>query len=421
MQNLRTLALLAVGAFVIAAIYAGAVGDKGVEIDLKTEDGRAVSHVTEGKRGEFRFQDEDVMLEADWRGDFTLTATGDDIATLDSKLSIKLEENAESEKAVFEHHRDEVRKRYFQNGEEKDDKESIDDGASRLFVRFLRVSGLEATERVDALLESGDTPAVLSEISALESDLAIRRYVLALSERKSLSSDDLAQLASSLKGIKGDQDLRLALGGLLANQTADAQSMSLLLQAAQGMESSHDIRKLLESAAATSIDDDALRMALQLYARIEGDHDLRKGAEALLETEDLSPTQKSLVLLAAVQRIESDRDIRVLLEETAMDLPTSAELRAAWLDGFNSIKSSRDQRLSIEKATSANQETQFWQALIEGAERIEEDREKRQALEALAKVITNTPPLTEAYRSAAASIDDERERERALNALDAAN
>lgn len=421
MQNLRTLAFIAAGAFVTAAIYAGAVGDRGVDIDFETEDGRAVTHVTEGERGEFRFQDDDVNLEAHWRGDFTLTPTGDDITELDSKLSIELEENAESEKAVFEHHRDGVRKRYFHNGEEKSKEDVVNDGASQLFVRFLRVSGLEAEERVGALLDSGDTAAVVSEISALESDLAIRRYVLALSEQRSLSSSELTQLAQSLKGIKGDQDLRLALGGLLDDQTADAQSMTLLLEAAQNMESSHDIRKLLESAASGSVDDNALRTALQLYARIEGDHDLRKAAEALLENDGLTPQQKSLVLLAAVQRIEGNRDIRVLLEETAAGLSDSAELTAAWLDGFNSLESARDQRLSIEKAASVDQEPQLWRELIERTARIDDDRERRQALEAIAGAITDTPTLTENYRQAAAAIDDERERERALNALDAAN
>lgn len=422
MQNLRTLAFIATGAFVIAAVYAGAVGDKGVDIDFETEDGRAVTHVTEGERGEFRFQDDDVSLEAHWRGDFTLTPTGDDITDLDSKLSIELKENTESEKAVFEHHRDGVRKRYFRNGEEKSKEDVVNEGASRLFVRFLRVSGLEAEERVGALLDSGGTTEVVSEISSLESDLAIRRYVLALSEQRSLSSSELTQLAQSLKGIKGDQDLRLALGGLLDDQTADAQSMTLLLEAAQTMESSHDIRKLLESAAASgSIEDAALRTGLQLYARIEGDHDLRKAAEALLESDGLMSQQKSLVLLAAVQRIEGNRDVRVLLEETATELSDSAELTAAWLDGFNSLESARDQRLSIEKAASLDQEPQLWRELIERTERIDDDRERRQALEAIAGAITGTPNLTENYRQAAAAIDDERERERALNALDAGN
>lgn len=355
MKNLRTLALLAIGAFVITAVYVGAVDESDVDIALDAEEGRTVTHVMDGERGEFRFQDDDISLEAQWRGSFTLNADGDDIEALDNKLYVELEENGETEKAVFEDHRDGVKKRYFRYGEEMQDVEAAAENASELFVRFLRISGLEYEQRVGALLDAGDTEAALSEIAALESDLAIRRYALALSDQRSLSARELAQLAQSFKKIEGDQDLRLVVGGLLEAQQADADSIKVLLETASDMESSHDIRKLLESVAATSINQDVLDRCLLLFARIEGDHDLRKAAEALIKSEDVSPEQQSLVLLAAAGRIESDRDTRMLLEDTAQSLSKAPELASAWLDGFNTLESSRDQRLSLVKAAAFDQ------------------------------------------------------------------
>ena len=420
MKNLRTLAFLAAGAIVVAAFYAAAVGDRGVEIDFEGEENRAVTYVREGDRGEFRFKDDDMMLDAQWRGDFALNDDGDDVESLDGKLVIEFEADGESRKAVFEPRRDGVRKRYFDDGKEEMDADAAEKGAADLFVKFLRVSGLEAEQRMTALLKSGDVEPALEEITALESDLAARRYILALNERRDLSADQLATLGDTLKRMEADQDLRLALSGLLQSDALEAKSVPLLLRAAQRMESDHDIRKLLESAAKAPINDAAMTQILQLYARIEGDHDLRKAAEALLDKDDLTALQKSLVLSAAAQRIESDHDIRVLLEDAAGDIADAPELADAWLAGLSALDGSRDQRLSIESAAREALEPQLVETLIERTGYIDDSREQRQALEALAGAVAKTPELVAAYRGAAELIDDERERERALAALDAA-
>ena len=420
MKNLRTLAWLAVGAIIVAAFYAGAVRDRGVEIDFEAEDRNAGAYVREGDRGEFRFKSEDIALEAHWRGDFKLNAAGDDIESLDGKLSIDLEEDGETRRAIFEPRRDGVRKRYIEDGKEEQDAAAVEDGARDVFVRFLRVSGIEARQRMTALLRDGDAAPALEEIAALESDIAARRYILVLNERRDLSADELAMLGDILKRMEGDQNLRLTLSGLLHNDALEAESVPLLLKAARRMESDHDIRKLLESAAKAPLGDAALAQVLQLYARIEGDHDLRKAAEALLDNDGLTAAQKSLVLLAAAQRMEGDRDIRALLEDVAGEISGAQELAAAWFAGFNALEGSRDQRLSIESAARDDLEPQLMYMLIESTGAIEDSREQRQALEALAAAFDNdydAPGLIAAYRDAAGLIEDDRERARALAAL----
>ena len=421
MQNVRTLAWLTVGAIIIAAFYASAIGDRGVTIDVEGEDGRMATYVREGDRGEFRFKDEDLAMEAHWRGDFTLSEDGGDVASLDGKLSIDIKEDGESQRAVFEPRRDGVRKRYYRDGKEESDNTTVNNGAGAVFVRFLRVSGIESQQRVSALIDNSDAGPALDEIAVLESDLAARRYILALNDNRDLSAAELTRLGEVLKRMDGDQELRLALSGLLQNETLTAESVTLLLETGQRMESDHDIRKLLESAAKAPLDDAALSQIVQLYARIEGDHDLRKAAEALLEKGDLNAAQKSLILTAAGQRIESDRDIRMLLEDSADDLAKAPELAPelvkAWLAGFDALEASRDQRLSIESAARNAKTPQLLEALIARTEAIDDSREQRQALEALAPHIADAPRLVSAYRDAAGMIDDARERERALNAV----
>ncbi len=386
MKNLRTLAWLTGAAIIVAAFYAGALRDRTVDIDFDADDSRTVAFVREGDQGAFRYRGDALEVEAEWRGDFTLNAEGDDVASLDGKLWIALERDARSEKAIFEPRRDGVRRRYFRDGEEAEGAEA-EAGAAAAFATFMRVSGVQADQRVRAILDSAGAGAALAEIAALESDLAVRRYVLALNDLHELSGADIAALSDILRRMENDQDLRLTLSGLLETDGIGAPAVRSLLEAARGMESAHDIRKLIESAAAGPLDDAGMAQVIRLYGRIDGDHDLRKAAEALLESGALTPDQRALALAAAAGRIDGDRDMRVLLETAAPDLPASGALVDAWFDGFAGIDTSRDQRL---------------------------------ALEAIANGAAASPALAAAYRKAAAAIDDRRDREGALDALDLA-
>lgn len=418
MQNVRSLGVAAAAAIIVAAIYAFAVDDNRVDISLESENGRSIRHVMSGDQGEFRFRDDDIVLTARWRGNFTLGDDGNSIESLQNSLEIELEERETEERAVYESRRGEIRKRYFRDGEEIKVSAEADAAAKALLARFLRISGLEAEDRTAALIAQGGTSAVIAEIALLESDLAVRRYIQALSEDHALTGEDLTAIARKLKGVESDQDLRLALSEIFEHQTVSPAMAVQLLDAALSVESDHDLRKLLESAAAAPIaGDETLSIALRLYGRIESDHDLRKAAEALLKTEDLSAAGRAQIIAAAGSRIESDHDLRLLLERSAERLSDDAALTEAWLSGFETLQSGRDQRLAIEAAAAGDLNDNAVGALMARIALIDDSREKRLALEAVAARAAEAQTLSDAYRDAADSIEDERERERAFAAL----
>lgn len=418
MQKLRSLGVVAAAAFIVATVYAFAVNDNRVDVSLESEDGRSIRHVMSGDEGEFRFRDDDIALTARWRGDFNLGDDGNAIASLQNELEIELEEDETEERAVYEDRRGEIRKRYFRDGEEIEDDTEADAAAKALLIRFLRISGLEAEDRTAALIAQGGTAAAIEEIALLESDIAVRRYVQALSEDHALTEEDLAAIARKLKGVESDQDLRLALNEIFENQSVSPAMAAQLLDTALGVESNHDLRKLLESAASAPIaEDEPLSIALRLYGRIESDHDLRKAGEALLKTEGLSAAGRAQIIAAAASRIESDHDLRLLLERSAESLSDDTAVTTAWLSGFEALQSGRDQRLAVEAAAAGDLNDDAARMLIERIAAIEDDREKRLALEAVAAIAADAQALSEAYRNAADSIEDERERERARAAL----
>ena len=393
MKNLRTLAWLAGAAILVAAFYAGALRDRTAEMEFEDDDERAVAFIRDGDQGAFRFKSDALTLEAEWRGDFTLTEDGADMASLDGKLKITSVADGVSERAIFEPRRDGVRKRYFRNDEEAQGAEA-EAGAASVLAAFLKVSGVAAEQRIRAVLKAGGADAALAEISALKSDTAARRYILALNDQYGLSADDITALSDTLEAMEDDQDLRVTLSGLLETDGLETEEMLILLRAAGDMESGHDIRKLIESAAAAPMqapaDEAALREILKLYERLDGGHDLRKAGEALLESKTLSADQRARVL-AAAGRLDDDRGVRLLLAAAAPGLPASAALRQEWFERFADIEASREQRLALKALAGA----------AGGA-------------------LVDDPDLSSAYRSAALSIGDADDRADALAALERA-
>lgn len=418
MKSLKSLGAVTIGAILVSATYALAVKDQNIRINIDSDDERSIRHTVNGDRGEFILREENETLEASWRGDFELTDDGNGIKSVDRKLEIEIATDDETQRAVFEDDRDGVDIRYFVDDEKQDDGDETDSAVAALVLKFLRSSGVQSDERVEALIETGGTAAVIAELDFLEGDHAFRRYATALSEQAELSKDEIITVAEKLKTIESDHDLRLALKSILENQTLTAEILPALISAAEGVESDHDLRLLVEAFAERPLDADAMELALGLYSRIESDHDLRVAAEALLENNDLSAAQAARLLETAAKAINSDHDMRLVLEETSSMFSKDQTLTDAWLDGLATLSSDHDKRLSIEAAAEeANHPQLAWIGLIEASTNIESERDLRLALESIAENVDFDADIIRAYRQAADGIESERERQLALEVL----
>lgn len=422
MKHLRTLAALVVAVVFISAIYAFAVADRSAdwEINIDEDTGRTVRHTISGDRGEFVLRDDERAIKAVWRGEFALNEFGTDIAELDDRLEVALEEDGGRERVEFRNEAGGVSRTYFLNGEEQEDNTATQEAIADLLLRFFRASGMKADERVKALIAQGGASAALAEIELLSADHAVSQYAVALSEQAELSPAEMERLAQRLKTIKGDHDLARALAAILEHENITAQTAPILIAAAEAIRSDHDLRQLVEAFAEKPLDDESLGLALGLYDRIDGDHDLRVAASAFLEGGALNAAQTARLLAAAAQRIESDHDMRMVLTEAAPSFASSDATRAAWLDAYRSIESDHDKRLSLQEA--AEQDglgAAEWTALIEATKSIGSSHDRRLALEAVAEQIGRDPALVAAYREAAEGIDSEHDRRRALEAIGA--
>ncbi len=416
MNSLRTLGALVAGAILLAAFY-GVLNDNSFSTEIESEAGEGVRQVVRGDRGEFSLNQDGIVLKAAWRGDYELSADGEDIQSLDHKLEISREQESHAERVVFERDGDGVARSYYRDGDKQADNEETQKAVRKLFTAFLGASGVKAEERVAILLRQGGPDAVIGEIGALYGDHARRRFAAELTEQADLSSSEIAALLDALKAIESDHDIREALGDILENETVTPDIAPAVLETAGRIESDYDLRRLIETLAEAPMSDDALPLAIALMERIGSSHDLRRAAEALLDQKNLTPDMAADILALSADRLESDHDMRLLLGETAPYLASGGNAAAAWVAALGAIASDHDKRLALADAADEDGLSHdVIRRLIEATHEIGDGKDRRLALENLAGRAKTAPALLEAYEASARGIADAADRARALEA-----
>jgi len=291
------------------------VKDDAAEHAFGDGDERSSRHTINGDSGEFVLTDDGYAIEANWRGDYSLNDLGAALGELDDELEIRIKQDGVKERVQFERRDGAIRTTYYRDGDKLPEGEEADQAAAALFLKFLRLSGLKADERVSALLKTGNAASVLKEIDALERDRTKRRYAVALIEQSDLSPADIDGLTERLGRIESDHDLRIAATALLENETLTAaQAARLLATAGRQIESDHDLRLVLSASADLLSTDSNLTDAwMNAYAGLQSSYDQRQALEAIA-----SATKNDPALLAAyrkaAQAISDDADRERALE-----------------------------------------------------------------------------------------------------------
>lgn len=418
MNRLRSLGALVIGAIVLAAIYGSAYSNRSFTARIDTEQEDGVRHIVNGDRGEFSLRLDDLKVTASWRGDYELTESGDDIASLERKLDIKREKNGVTERVIFDREGEDVERIYYRDGDEQDDSEETRAAIKSVLASFLGASGVKAEERVAILLRNEGPSAVIDLIDEVYGDHARQRYTVELTEQADLNTEELTALLKTVKRMESDHDLRLALSAIVENETISAGQAPLILETANRIESDYDLRRLIESVAERPLNSDALPIAIGLLTHIDSDHDLRRSGEALLEQDSLRAEDVASLLETVSDKIESDHDLRLLLSEASPFLARGDQSSAAWIKAFGAMESDHDRRIVLaETAGLDDLPADILEALINASADIESAHDRRIALETFARLARDNETLLAAYEKAARDIDSESDRERALAAV----
>lgn len=417
LNDLRLLGSLAAGSILLAAIYGVVVNDQKTSWSYET-DGDRTTHSVSGDNAEFVSRNDVRTLRAKWRGNLELTSDALGISALERRLEIVIENGSNTQTVVLSNRDDEIERTLEINGEKQSPGPEIEAEIDRIVTEFLTVSGVNAEERVAALLKNGDADAVITSIDSLEKDDLIRRYVAELVASDKLSAAQIGSLADIIDDMDNAESRRRTIAEITKRQNLAGGAAKALLAAVDGIDNDHDRRRALEAFAQSALDDAEIEEVISLLSDIDNDHDRRKTITAFFEGGETTPEQNAALLAEGARILESDHDIRRLLED-ALNLEARGEIfQAAWLSGFDLLSDDYDRRKSLSSAASAeNMSQQFLVALIGRTASIRADDDKRLALENFAELSKLDPALREAYEAAARSIDGDTERRIALDAI----
>lgn len=384
-NSLRGLVFFTGAAIALSLIYALLFGASETRISANNgENGEPFSQTTiRGDGGEFSLRDENYALKAQWRGDIELAMSGNEIEAVDNSLTIKLEKDGVEEQVVFNREGRGLATLYRRDGEDLSATPDAQSHIEEITLEFLRVSGIEAKQRVGALLKQGGADAVIAELDHLRGDPALEAYVDILARRTELSSAQRLALINAARRITSDHELSRALQSLIDHQDLKGKELAAITKAAKAIGNDYDKRNIVTGLAGNTMNDEAADRALDLFEDLGSDHDLRIVAEALLANKGFDADHAARLLYLARDRIDSDHDLRRTLKAAAPRL-NHAGLAEAWLGTWETLES---------------------------------DYEKRVALEEAAAHLSGDAAIAGRFRSAATAIGSSHEREKALEAF----
>lgn len=403
------LALLGVGAIVIA-------GPRFIDVDA--EEGVSISNVSNGSSGSFQISEEGVKFSAKWRGEFAFKPDGRALQRLDESLEIERREGADTARVVYQLSDGAIKATVYRDGKEAPTGADADREAGDLLQRFARSSGVQAEERLKAIIAEGGKAAALAEIEALTSGHAVASYIEALAATVRLTDADVALLAGRAAKLESDYSKRVALAALLGGEGLSGAAVADIVKAAETIEGDHELRLIVEALAEKKAASAALAAAPALIARIEGDHETRLAVTALLESEGVAGADAAKALETAVGKLQSDHELRLIVE-AATEKVNDPVVAAAAVGAVGAIDSAHDRRLAIEALAEALPEaSEQWLALIKLAGAVDGDHDRRLAIETLAEKAPKTDAIAAALKQAAESIGSDHDRRLALEALE---
>lgn len=370
--------------------------------------------------GKILIRTKKAEFQTEWKGEFDIAPDGRSLARLDGRMSVESKKGPHSRRVEYTGRKGGIEEAYFVDGERKTIDAATRKEIGEMMLSFVRISGIDADERVESILKSGGVNAVLAEIGEIPESHAAMRYMISLAEQAPLKPAHIENLSARIADLDGDHDKRRAIEALFEHQSLSAASREMLLKSADRMTSDHELRLLVEAASAGEMTEGAAETAFALLKRISSDHDFRLGAEALLDNKAFADRDAASLLALAGDHIDSDHELRLIVETASGRIGRSEAVAVSALTAISSIKSSHEKRLAIEEVADAlPRRSRHWEALIAAAGAIGSDHEAGNALETIADAMPREPGLLAAYRQAVAKIDSQREREQALEAIGA--
>ena len=388
----------------------------GTTTRIETDDDGSLNSIdiTQRKRG--------YMLKVKGRGRFELNDDETDVSAMDrgARLDIEERDGNTRRKVRFKRSGSQISRQYWLNDKTVEPDEDMEAWVIEILPRLMRETGLNAKQRVGRIHREGGADSVLNEIGLISGDHVRRIYIQALTPLGDLDRRQFSRLMQHAGTIDSDFESRQALTSIASDLELTHDRAMHILKTAEGIDSDFELRSLSTYIMSHSdVEKLAPEQLVKLIATMDSDFEMRQAFSTLLSDTEVPSETLPKVVLIAEQSIDSDFELRSLLQQVATRIDGHPDLPSAYLSATGKIESDFERREALGGfATYANTDSMAWADAIKVASAIDSDFECAEALLQIVRRMPTSQENIDLYRQVMQNISSDFENRRVRDALD---
>ena len=401
------------------------VNAQAVSENIKTAKAGSHMHVEDNGKQHFRMSsqtdDITVKIEAELNGKLKFNDEETDISTFPekSKFTLFFDDGDIERKLKIERGTGDIEYRYYEDS----DKKAFDNNAKSWFASViptvLRMTGLNAKERVARIKSKYGEDGVLDEVELIQSDHVSGLYLHHLLSQSQLSDKNVLRVVALSKEIGSDYEQAKVLKELVATQELKGLDLWLTtLSATTHIGSDFEQAGVLKAFIPQLPENKEIQEKyFEVAGHIGSDFEMKNVFADFMKEQQFGD-DGLIAMFSAAKKIGSDFELSSLLVEAAERVETSSEVFDAYIDLSESIGSDFEMHRAFSELLKTNISKKHLIKMIETAsDQIGSDHELAKLLVKIIMRGDLDSDIEAAIRSAVKSIGSHHERGGVLERL----
>jgi beta-lactamase regulating signal transducer with metallopeptidase domain/uncharacterized protein YeeX (DUF496 family) len=399
----------------VAPVFAGAgMGSDNTNFHFKSNGKSIFEHSSKG-----------LDIEAEWKGHLTFSDDESTITAINDNGYFELETKIGSDKKrtiEFSYKQGKLVSEYSVSGKIQPLDAEGKKWLKTELVRLLRLSGMNADERVDRLIKRGGNKAVFEEFKHLGTDYTHRKYIIAFSEAVDFTDKEYATITDLIIDMDSDYEKRVSVVALMDHEKLNSKRSKNLVDVVSSVDSDYETRVILMPLVkhvSFKGNDVNFKTFLNIFANLESDYETRVVLLGFFERHDLKASDIEAILEMAAENIESDYEMRVIITALNDQLGGNKRVVSTAIEAITTIESDYERRVVLTHIMkNSKMDDALWVQVLEASTIIDGEYEKAAVLRAVLLDMPMKDKLVETFRQAMKTIDGDYEYGRVAKALD---
>lgn len=382
-------------------------------------------HIRENGKNKFEHSSRNLDIEAEWRGDLIFA---DDESTIieitkNGYFELETENGKDKERSIrFENDGGRLVAEYKVDGKEQPLDKEGNAWLKTELVRLLRLSGMNAEDRVTRIMKTGGKKAVFEEFKHLGTDYTKRKYVMAFTEVADLNDKEYSSVVQIIADFGSDYEKRVSVIALIDNEKLNTKRANNLVDVVSTVDSDYETRVILlplVDKVSFKKGDLNFDVFLKIFEGLDSDYEMRVVLLAFFERDDLKVADIEGILKIAAKNIDSDYEMRVIITALNEQLGDNKKVVLTALNAISSVDSDYERRVILTHIMdNSTLDNGLWAQVLKTVAKIDSEYEKATVLKAALDTMPMTDDLLKAFRASLKTIGGDYEYGKVARALE---